>query len=70
MNVFKMVSAEIIGLALLIASASATLMVPGIGEFWLAVATAVTLFLLMYLRLHFESSARESEDASRLSAAK
>ncbi|MFZ1107561.1 MAG: hypothetical protein WAN43_04335 [Rhodomicrobium sp.] len=65
MQVFKTISVEIIGLAVLILSTAATLTVPDVGEFWLALATAITLFLLMYIRLHYESPAPKREEASR-----
>jgi hypothetical protein len=65
MNVFKMLSAEIIGLIFLIISAAATLTVPDVADFWIALATAITLFLLMYLHLHFNETPSERPETSQ-----
>jgi hypothetical protein len=65
MQRLKTISVEIIGLVILIVSTAATLTVPDVGDFWLALATAITLFLLMYLRLHYAGPATEREETSR-----
>ncbi len=65
MKALKTVSSEIIGLFFLLISAAATLSFPGIADFWLALATAIALFSIMYVRLHLEAVEPSKEAASR-----
>ncbi len=63
MKVFGTFSSEIVGLFFLLISATATVAFPGIADFWLALATAITLFLIMYVRLHY-GAAEGSRDTT------
>jgi hypothetical protein len=65
MQVLKTISVEFIGLVFLVVSAAITTTLPDIADFWLALATAITLFLLMYLRIHYSRSPSEREEVSR-----
>ncbi len=50
MTVFKTLSADVIGFAFILASAAVTMWFPEVPDFWLALATSITLFLIMYIR--------------------
>jgi len=61
MTIFKTLPAEILGLSVLVAAALTRIILPEIAEFWLALATAITLFLIMHIRtrLILEAEAKE-----------
>jgi hypothetical protein len=61
MTFLRNVSSEVIGLVFLALSAAATVAIPGIGEFWIALATAIMLFLLMYFRLNYKAAGGDGE---------
>jgi hypothetical protein len=65
MKLFRTLSSEIIGLIFLLISAAATMSFPGIADFWLALATAITLFFIMYVRLLFGAPGAGGETSSR-----
>jgi hypothetical protein len=65
MQLFKTISAEFIGLLFLIVSAAAALLIPEVSDFWLALATAISLFLFMYLRIHYNRFPTEREEVLR-----
>ena len=61
MILLRNVPAEILGLAVLVTLASMKISFPEVSDFWFALATAITLFLIMQIRTHFvlETDAKE-----------
>ncbi len=52
MTILKNVPAEILGLFVLVSVAMIRIILPEVSEFWLALATAITLFVIMQVRTH------------------
>jgi hypothetical protein len=50
MTVLKTLPSEMLGFAVLVSGTLAKLSVPDIEDFWLALATAIALFLIMHMR--------------------
>ena len=50
MKVFKILPAEIMGLFVVVSAVLIRIIFPEVSEFWLALATAITLFVLMQIR--------------------
>jgi len=50
-----------LGLSVLVSAALTRLVLPEISDFWLALATAITLFVIMQIRTHlvWEAVAKE-----------
>lgn len=61
MKVLTTLSPEIIGLFFLLISSALSLSLAGVEDFWLAVATAITLFLIMFIRLNLSEAAPEED---------
>lgn len=51
-KIFNSLSAEMVGLIFILVSAAAAMTFPEVADFWLALATAITLFVIMYVRSH------------------
>ncbi len=52
MTMLKYLPAELLGLSVLVSAAMIRLFFPEVSEFWLALATAITLFVMMQVRTH------------------
>ena len=52
MTIFKNLPAEILGLFVLVSAALTGIILPEVSDFWLALATAITLFVIMQIRTH------------------
>ena len=50
MTTYMVIPTEIIGLFILISAIAVRLHFPGLADFWLALATAIALFLIMHIR--------------------
>ncbi len=61
MMVLKNLSPEIIGLVFLLVSSAISLSLPRGEDFWLAVATAISLFLIMFVQLNLSKPAPEED---------
>ncbi len=61
MQLIKTLPNEILGLLILVTAAGAGLYFTEIEEFWLALVTALSLFVIMHVRTHkdLESEAQE-----------
>jgi hypothetical protein len=61
MTILKNLPAEILGLFVLVSAASTRIIFPQISEFWLALATAITLFVIMNIRSHLVQAASKEK---------
>jgi hypothetical protein len=61
MKVLSTVSPEIIGLFFLLVSSVLSVSLTGVEDFWIAVATAITLFLIMFIRQNLSEAAPEED---------
>jgi hypothetical protein len=52
MTMFRTVPAEMLGLFVLVSGALTGILFPEISDFWLALATAIALFVIMHVRTH------------------
>ena len=61
MMVLRNLPAEMLGLLVLVSAAIIGISLPEISDFWLALATAITLFLIMQIRTHLvlDTAAKE-----------
>ena len=50
MAIFRSLPAELLGLSVIVLAALTKLILPEISDFWLAFATAITLFVIMQVR--------------------
>jgi len=57
MKIHQALSSEVIGLVFVLISAAFTILLPGVADFWLALATAITLFLVMFVRSYLRLDA-------------
>jgi hypothetical protein len=64
MELIKTLPNEILGLLILVTAAGAGFYFTEITEFWLAVATALSLFLIMHIRTHKVLDSRAEEKPS------
>ncbi len=62
--IIKILPAELMGLIVLISAIVTEKIFPEISDFWLALATAITLFLIMHVRTHMEVNAAGKEKPS------
>ena len=51
-TILRYLPAEMLGLTVLVSTLLTRLYFPEISDFWLAVATAITLFVIMHIRTH------------------
>jgi hypothetical protein len=61
MKVLTTLSPEIIGLIFLLVSSAISLSLPKGEDFWLAVATSISLFLIMFIRLNLSEAAPKED---------
>jgi len=61
MMILRNLPAELLGLSVLVSAAVTGLFFPELSDFWLALATAIALFVIMQIRTHLvlEASAEE-----------
>ena len=52
MTILRNLPAELLGLSVLVSAFLTGLFFPELSEFWLALATAITLFVIMQIRTH------------------
>ena len=52
MTILRNLPAELLGLSVLVSASLTGLCFPELSEFWLALATAITLFVIMQIRTH------------------
>ena len=52
MTILRNIPAEMLGLSVLVSAVMAGIFFPDVSEFWLALATAITLFVIMHIRSH------------------
>ena len=61
MTILKTIPAELLGLFVLVSAGLMGICFPEVSEFWLALATAITLFVIMQIRTHLELEAAAKE---------
>ena len=64
MTILKILPAEMLGLFVLVSAALTGVFFPELSEFWLALATAITLFVIMHIRTHLVLDAEAKEKPS------
>ncbi len=60
----RSLSAEILGSFALVAAIVTRIFLPAVSEFWLALGTAITLFLIMHIRTRLLLNATAKEKPS------
>ncbi len=50
MTMLKYLPAELLGLSVLVSAATTRIFFPEVSDFWLSLATAITLFVIMQIR--------------------
>ena len=61
---FRSLSAEMLGSFILVAAIVTKIFFPAVSEFWLALVTAITLFLIMHIRAQLLLNATAKEKLS------
>ena len=61
---FRSLPAEMVGSFVLVAAIVTRLFLPAVSEFWLALVTAITLFLMMHIRTQLLLNATAKEKPS------
>lgn len=64
MTILRNVPAELLGLSVLVSASLTGLFFPELSEFWLALATAITLFVIMQVRTHLVLDVQAKEKPS------
>ena len=64
MPILKYLPAEMLGLSVLVSAGLTRIFFPEISDFWLALATAITLFVIMQIRTHLVLEAVAKEKPS------
>ena len=52
MTILRNLPAEMLGLSVLVSTVLTGVFFPEVSEFWLALATAITLFVIMHIKTH------------------
>ena len=64
MTILRNLPPELLGLSVLCSASLAGLFFPELSEFWLALATAITLFVIMHIRTHLVLDVEAKEKPS------
>ena len=64
MTILKTLPAELSGLIILVSTIATGLFFPEVSDFWLALAAAITLFLMMHVKTHMDVNTEANEKPS------
>jgi len=64
MTIFRNLPDEMLGLFVLVSAVLIGIFLPEVSEFWMALATAITLFVIMHIKTHLVLDAAAKEKPS------